>query len=55
MKKSKENQRYLCNTMKKTNICIVGVPEEEREREMFEGLMAAIFPNLKKHMVINIK
>ena len=55
LKKSEENQRYLCNTMKKTNTCNVGVPEEGREREMFEELMAAIFPNLKKHTDINIK
>jgi len=33
MRKSEENLQDLCDTIKQINICIMGVPEEERERE----------------------
>ena len=42
MRKSEENLQDLCDTIKQINICIMGVPEEERERgaeNLFEEKM----------------
>ena len=42
--------------MKRTNICIVGVSEEEKgAQEIFEEIMVENFPNLMKDTNINIQ
>ena len=51
LKKSEDNLRGLWNTIKWTNICTVGVPEEER---IFDEIMAGI-PTLIKVMNITIQ
>ena len=51
LKKSEDNLRGLWNTFKWTNMCTVGVPEEER---IFDEIMAGI-PTLIKVMNITIQ
>ena len=51
LKKSEDNLRGLWNTIKWTNMCTVGVPEEER---IFDEIMAGI-PTLIKVMNITIQ
>lgn len=46
----------LWDTIKQTNIHVVGVPEEEKGAErIFEKLMAENFLSLKKYININIQ
>lgn len=56
-KKSEQSIGGLWEIMKGTNIHIVGVPEEEREKgaeRIFEDRMAGNFPDFLKDMDINI-
>ena len=57
-KKNEESLRDLQENRKHTNICIIGVPEWERERdkgtENFEEIMAENFPNLEKEIDIQV-
>lgn len=60
LKKSKQSLRGLWNTIKQTNIHIVGVQKKKRERKkgaerIFEETMAENVPNLMKDINMNIQ
>ena len=52
MKRIEDSRRDLWNNIKRTNICIIGVPEgEEKEKspeKIFEDIIAENFPNTRK-------
>uniref|UniRef100_A0A4X1U7P7 L1 transposable element RRM domain-containing protein n=1 Tax=Sus scrofa TaxID=9823 RepID=A0A4X1U7P7_PIG len=51
MKKHESNIRYLWDNIKWANLCIIGTPEEEKEKgieNIFEEIMSENFPNLKE-------
>ena len=52
MKRNEGSQRHLWDNIKRTNICIIGVPEgEEREKgpeKIFKEIIAKNFPNMGK-------
>ena len=55
MKRNEDSLRDFWNEVKCTNICIIGVPEEEREKgpeKIFEEIIAKNLPNLGKETVI---
>ena len=43
-----QNLRKIWNTIKHTHICMMGEPEEEKEAQIFEEIIAKKFPNLLK-------
>ena len=51
--------RELSNSTKQTNICIIGVPEEEKwgkgEEDLFEQIIAENFSNLGKETGIQVQ
>ena len=52
--KNKDSLRTLWDNIKYINICIIGVPEEEREKgleKIFEEIKAKNFPNMGKEPV----
>ena len=59
MKRNEESLIDIGDTIKHTNICIIGVPEgEQREKEpekMFEEIRAENFPNLGKETLIQVQ
>ena len=51
MKKHEHNIRDLWDDKKQTNLCMIGIPEDEKEKgikNIFEEIMAENFPNLKE-------
>ena len=53
IQKNEERLRNLWDNFKRSNIQIIGVPEEEEEQEMenlFENIMKENFPNLAKEI-----
>ena len=53
-KKNEDSLRTLWDNIKYINICIIGVPEEEREKgfeKIFEEIKAENFPNMGKETV----
>ena len=49
LKRNEESLRELWDNIKHTNICIIGVPEEEREKgteKIFEEIVAENLPNM---------
>ena len=51
MKKYESNIRDIWKNIKRAYLCIVGIPEEEKEKgieNIFEGIMAENFPSLKE-------
>ena len=47
MKRNEDSLRDLWDNIKRTNICIIGVPEEEKGPEkIFEEIIAEKFPNM---------
>lgn len=53
-----KSEQGMWETIKQTNICIVRVPEEEREKEakrIFEEIRAESFQNFMKDMNTNIQ
>ena len=52
MKRTEESLRDLCDNIKHTNICIIGVPEgedrEEGPEKIFEEFVTENFPNMGK-------
>ena len=58
MKRNEDSLRGLWDNNKCTNICITGVPEEEREKgaeNTFENIIAENFPNLRKETVTQVQ
>ena len=50
-KKNESNMQDLWDNIKHSNLCTIGIPEEEREKgiqNVFEEIMAENLPNLKK-------
>ena len=61
-KKKKESKKHSINSLwdnfKRCNICIIGVPEEEKEEEMgnlFEKIMKENFPILVKEIDMQVQ
>jgi len=49
MKRNEDSLRDIWNNIKHTNICIIGVPEEEKGPEkIFEEIIGENFPNMGK-------
>lgn len=58
MKKSEDSLRDLWDTIKQINICIIGVPEEKKEKEaarLFKEIKTENFANLGKENDIQIQ
>ena len=54
MKTNEDNLRDLWDNIKCTNMCIIGVPEGEKEKgpeKIFEEITAENFPNMGKEIV----
>ena len=51
-KKHERNIRDLWDNIKQTNLCIIGIPEEEEKEKgmenVFEEIMSENFPNLRE-------
>lgn len=55
---NKNRLRELSDSFKQNNICIIGIPEEEREKgaeNLFKDLIAENFHNLRKEIDIQIQ
>ena len=52
MKRTEDSLRDLCDNIKRTNIRIIGVPEEEEKKKgtekIFEEIIVENFPNMGK-------
>ena len=59
MKRNIDSLRHLCNNIKSTNICSIGVPEgEQREKgpdKIFEAIMAEKFLNMGKEIAKQVQ
>ena len=58
MKRNEDSLRDLWDTMKRTNIRIIGVPEEEREKgpdKIFEVIIVKNFPNMGKEIATQVQ
>ena len=59
MKKSEDSLRDLWDNIKRTNIRIIGVPEEEEKKKgtenIFEEIIVENFPNMGKERVSQVK
>ena len=59
LKRNEDNMRDLWDNIKHTNICIIGVPEEEdREKgpkKNFEEIIVENFPNMGKEAVNQVQ
>ena len=58
MKRNEDSIRDLWDNSKRTNIHIIGVPEEEREKvpkKIFEEIIARNFPNMGKESVNRVQ
>ena len=56
--KRNDSLRYLWDSIKCTNICIIGVPEEKRDKrpeKILEQITAKNFPNLGKETSIQLQ
>ena len=58
MKRTEDSLRDLCDNIKRTNIQIIRVPEEEEEKKknkgyenIFEEIIFENFPNIEKEIV----
>ena len=57
MKRNEDSLRDLWNNIKCTNILIIGVPEEEREKvpeKIFEVIIVKNFPNMGKEIATQV-
>ena len=54
---SKTSLRELQDNMKRNNICIIGLPEEEEQgiENLFEKVMMENFPNLMREKATQIQ
>ena len=58
MKRNEDNLRDLWDNIECTNIRIIGVPEEEKEKEpekIFKEIIAENFPNMEKEIVNQVQ
>ena len=59
MKRNEDSLRDLWDTIKRNNICIIGVPEgEEREKgpkKIFEEIIVKNFPNMGKEIATQVQ
>ena len=54
MKRNEDNKTDLLDNIKCTNICIIIIPEEERQKgseKIFEEIIDENFPNMGKEIV----
>ena len=57
-KRIEGNLRDLCDNTKRTNIWIIGVPEEEKKKgseKILEEIVVENFPNMGKEIVTQIQ
>ena len=57
-KKNEDSGRSLWDNFKHTNICMIEVPEEEKEQEigtLFEKIVKENFPNLVKEIDMRVQ
>ena len=57
MKRNEDNKTDLLDNIKCTNICIIIIPEEERQKgseKIFEEIIDENFPNMGKEIVDQI-
>ena len=58
MKRTEDSLRDLWDNMKRTNIWIIGVPEEEKKKgteKIFEEIIVENFPNMGKEIVNQVQ
>ena len=59
MKRAEDNLRDLWDNIKHNNIQIMGVPEEEEKKKVyekiFEGIIVENFPNMEKEIVNQVQ
>ena len=59
MKRTEDSLRDLWDNIKCTNIQIIGVPEEEEKKKVYEIIFEEIivenFPNMEKEIVIQVQ
>ena len=58
MNRNEDSLRDLWDNIKCANVCIIGVPEEEREKgpeKTFEEIIAENFPNMGKEIVNQVQ
>ena len=58
MKRNEDNLRDVWDNIKHTSICIIGVPEDKREKEpekIFEEIIAENFLNIEKEIVNQVQ
>ena len=58
MKRTEDRLRDLWDNIKCTNIRIIGVPEEEKNKEfekIFEEIIVENFPNMEKEIVNEVQ
>ena len=51
MRRTEDSLRDLCDNIKRTNIWIIGVPEEEKKKgyeKIFKEIIVENFPNMGK-------
>ena len=59
MKRTEDSLRDLWDNIKRTNIWIIGVPEEEEKKKVYEKIFEVIivenFPNMEKEIVNQVQ
>ena len=59
MKRTEDSLRHLQDNIKRTNIRIIGVPEEEEKKKeyekIFEEIIVENFPNMEKEIVNQVQ
>ena len=58
MKRTEDSLRDLRDNIKHSNICMIGVPEEEKKKEyekIFEEIIAENFPNMEKEIANQVQ
>ena len=59
MKRNEDSLRDLWDNIKCTNICIIGVPEEEERQKglekIFEEIIAGNFPNMRRETLTQVQ
>ena len=59
MKRTEDSHRDLWDNIKRTNIQIIGVPEEEEKKKQYEKIFEEIivenFPNMEKEIAYQVQ